>query len=269
MDVAPFKWQTQLELERTWRSQWLLPITHALYEQDYDQAQHLLQLAEEALPLSDLPADVREALGYYLKFSVYHLDWQRDPALWNAQSYAESMRFFEAPAKTAFGDRERLLRWITIRCVADQDKFDPLTRQEITGLLERMRDDPELNYVMHYIATWAFIQRDVELMELAFTEHLINPSSMLGGAKWQRINLMYQLLQNKATRRDVEETLSTIKIRPQLLEFTDLLWPVCAAQGLIDAELERQLADVRQAVELDGAVPEPEPRSKSFRSVKL
>jgi hypothetical protein len=269
MDEVTHKWQAQLDLERAWARDWLQPVTNALFVLDYDLAQSLLQAAQTELRASGLPADVRESLEYSLAFTACHLGWQRDPTTWTKESFLEAMRYFDAPAQTAFGDRERLVRRFTICYHADSDAFQPLTHDEIVQLFKQLGTDADLNYVSHVIAGWAFQHHDIELLELAFAEQLINPSSSLGTAKWQRVNLMYHLLQGRATPQDVAETLKTIQIAPQLAEFMYMMWPECIAQGLIDSALETMLQSVRDKVEQDGRVPGPEPRSKSFRATGL
>jgi hypothetical protein len=67
---------------------------------------------------------------------------------------------------------------------------------------------------------------------------------------WLRTNLMYLLVDGRATRLDIEKTLRGFNHPLQLQDFRILLRDRCAADGLMDDELE-QLLEQRER-ELSG-----------------
>ena len=89
----------------------------------------------------------------------------------------------------------------------------------------------------------------------------------MGQAKWQRVNIMHLLLTGRAERRDVEETIATLQILPQLNEFRDRIWPKCIEAGLVDGELEAQLAACAMEIEETTPLPADEPRTRTVKNL--
>jgi len=256
------------QVYNAWSDQWTQPVIKAIYVGQYDLARELMAQAEAEFAANRLPAAVAEGQKYNMLYTVCRLNW--DPTVsgnednYSQDSYNEVMAQLSQPAATEFGEAMRLAIYVRIKVNGVFDGFDTLTGEECRSIIQRL---PEhlLPPVVHQIAKLAFMQKDVELLGAALGELTINPLQVLGQATWQRANIMYQLLAGKASRRDVEETIKTLAVRPQLVEFYDTIWPACRAAGLVNAELERQLAEQEAEVMAKTEVPPPERRTKSFR----
>ncbi|MBN2081456.1 hypothetical protein JW859_04520 [bacterium] len=252
-------------LNNEWMEQWSHPVYRAIYLGEYDEAQAALKRAEAELAAGRLPADVAEAQQYNLVFTACRLHWD-DVAGdgYDQDDYDRVMAELSQPAATEFGEGMRLSTYIRIKINGVFDGFDTLTGAECRSIIQRL-PDYLLPPVVHQIAKLAFVQNDVELLGAALGELTINPMQRLGQATWQRANMLYQLLAGKATRRDVAETIKTLTVRPQLVDFHDTIWPACRAAGLVDADLEQLLAEREAEVLAKTEVPGPERRTKSFR----
>ncbi len=83
-----------------------------------------------------------------------------------------------------------------------------------------------------YIATCAFLHRDMEVLEDSFTVFMTHSDGFMADYLWQRVNMMYQLLKGAATERDVEELLCRIEHPHQWHDIERVVLPVCIAHGL-------------------------------------
>jgi hypothetical protein len=259
--------RSNAELEQ-WAANYVQPLTRALYASRLDEARRLHQIATAALEQAGLAEEVQEALGYHLLFIHYNIYWQAEPAEWNPANYREVKLLFEQPALTSFGDIERVKRLMMIRYHADQDQYDLLTHESLMRLLDDLHGYPD-DTTWFYAAGWAFRHSDLPLLERAYVETLVDPARWMGQAKWQRINMMYLLAAGRATRRDVHETIKSLAILPQLLEFEGTIWPRCREADLVDAELTELLA--QRAAYIREQVPLPpgrEQRTKRLRRDK-
>jgi hypothetical protein len=259
----PYPEETKLFVQ--WAAQHVQKITEALYSGRLDEANTLQIAAMHALEAATLPDDVVEALGYLLLFLHHNIRWVAQPEAWTSADYLEVKQVFAQPAHTSFGDFERVKRLIYIRFRADQDQLDLLNHDDLMMLLDELQGCYD-DVIWFNVAGWAFNHRDLPLMERAYTESLTDPSPWMGQAKWLRVNLMYLLLAGRASPRDVEETIKSIAILPQLIEFEMLIWPRCIEAGLADANLtamlEQRANDIRQA---PPTPPGHEPRTKRVR----
>lgn len=246
-----------------WAEQWLWPAIDAIYTADFSAAKAVLDRARTELDRDELPADVAEALGIYHRFLYYRWHW--DPAVggYSADSYREAVSWLSQPADSYFGESMRLSVLLPVRANGTLDGYDSLSSEETKAILDRLPDAFRPRAINH-VAKLAFARHDLALIELALAELTVNPSRTLGQATWQRLNMMYQLLSGKATRRDVEETIRTLEIRPQLCEFKDRIWPECVKAGLTDAELEELLAEKEADIMARDTGPRPERRTKSY-----
>jgi hypothetical protein len=269
MQPAGLKWQAELAIIEPWGALHVKPAINAIMAHDYLLADQLLDAAQAALEAGDFPADIRESIQYALRLQHLRLAWQRDPASLNAASYEAAMDCFSQPAASAVAERARLICRFHIRLFAEKGGLAALSHDEAVKMLDAMEDDPELNQLLHRVAGWAYKCRDLELLERAYCELLVNPHSVLGGAKWLRVNLMYVLVSGKVVRRDIEESIKALKIKPQLDEFMTMLWPDCLATGLVDDELRELLAVRAREIEESPPVELKEQKTKSIRTIEL
>ena len=265
MPDYPKQLEEQVKQLDVTNSKYIQPIEHAFFRGQMDQASALHKEAVADVEMEDMPEPLREALGYHLLFYHFKIRWIRNESLWNLQEYQEARRLFEQPALTLLGDLERVRRLLVILTLADHDGLDQLSKQELMALIDCLHGYPD-EVVWFYAAGWAFTHGSLEILERAYLEALTDPARWMGQAKWQRINIMYLLVSGRASQRDVEETIKTLVLLPQLTEFEDFIWPKCREAGLVDEELEAMLMAKSQWIRDEKPVPsKPEPRLKHVR----
>jgi hypothetical protein len=250
----------------SWSAEYIRPVLNVLQQRNFDQAQHLLELARAALPSSGLDTATTEGLSLNLTMLGWQIGWTRADCNWNLQSYAAARAHLEQPARTSSANYQRLRHLLQLRIKADLDKLEALTRPEVDRLLDGLGQGERDSSVWHTLADWAFRHRDLELLERSYVVTLTNPAEYQGQAIWQRINLMHLLLSGKAARRDVAETIETLQVLPQLRDFMLNLWPECETLGLVDHELQKQLDERRRWIETERPAPQPAPRTQSLRT---
>ena len=238
-------------------------VRHAIYTHRFDAARQLLQDSKADLEKCEIDPGIREALEYELRFVTNHLNWHPQVNDWTEEDFLAGREFFIRPARSPLGDVVRRKHLLTMRMFAERDGFDSLVREDFLQLLT---DTPfELSASAWYnTASWGFTHRDLELVSRAFESFLLNPPSVLGQAHWQRVNMMYQLLSGKASKRDVLETIKTLEVQPMYFEFVTELLPLCEEQGLVDDEIRDRLEERRELIETRSEMPAPERRTKSF-----
>lgn len=248
-----------------WAAEHIQPIADALYREELDEARRLRREASVALEQdTQLPEDVAEALGYKLLFVHYNLEWYPPSDKWTPDNYRSAMELFGQPALTRFGDLQRLRGLLVMHFHASRDRFEPLTHEMMMGYVDQLQGYPD-SEVWFYVAGWAFERGDLALLERAFEHELTDPARMMGHAKWQRINMMYQLVAGKAARIDVEQTVRSLEILPQLNEFNTVIWPRCVEAGITDDELETMLAERSAHIEASRPTARREQRTKRVR----
>lgn len=244
------------------------PTYNAIHSLQLEQARECWQAAVRQLDRLEAPADVKEALGYRLFLLECNLRFIGDEEanVWNRDAVEEVKAQLDRPAATALGNAERVRTLLSVLVHADQDNLKDLQRERFEALLAQL--PPEFNDIgsLQMLTKWAFKHRYLPILERAFELNLTNPDQVMGAAKWQRVNLMYQLALGKATRRDVLETIRTLAIAPQVEEFTNLLWPACVEAGLTDPELEAMFKARAKHLRATAPAPRGERRTKSVRT---
>ena len=269
MDVAGNQAQQDRDLEqllgpyRKWRKQWIDVISPAINNHKFDDAREMLAAARESARSSEHAEELREAMEYLVDFTECRVNWHPDSHGYGQRVYDEKIRRFSRPARGRLGDCIRRMYLVYIRCNGTSDTFDNLTKGEIEEILEPLPERMS-GPAWQQIARWAFEHNELETLERAFEMFLIYPGEEMGQAKWQRVNLMYQLLSGKATRRDVYESIILLELKPQLREFKTEFWPRCIAMGLVDSELEQLLAGREAEIRSRDSVVKPEAKTKSL-----
>ncbi len=252
-----------LALYNEWKATWGSPVLHAAYTLKFDEGMKLLAAAKSNSELSTLPEDVSEGISYYVVYLTCRLEWDPRSKGYSKEDYDAVISELNIPAKTKFGEYIRNASLVQFRCNGSSDGFDELTKEEVDKMLSQV--PPVMSEpVWHHLARWAFERRDIVILEQAFEHFLLNPPQVMGQARWQRVNMMYQLVSGKATRRDLEESIRVLEIRPQLLGFKETIWPECVKLGLVDAELEEMLAKKEAEVFANEKDPGLERKTKSY-----
>lgn len=244
------------------------PIYDAIQSLDLPSAKTAWKSAVDALEGLEVSPDVREALGYKLFLLECNLRFIGDDErkVWNADSLREVEGYLSQPAETVLGNAERLRSLLTVLIHADQDGLQELSRERFEMLFAELPPEYRGPGFYQMLTKWAFKHRYLSILERAFEEFLTNPDQVMGSAKWQRINLMYQLVLGKATRRDVLETIRSLAIAPQVEEFALLLWPACVEAGLTDPELEAMFKARAKHLRATAPAPRGERRTQSVRT---
>ena len=255
----------QQELDRylELKSALFLTVRRQIHLCNLDQALLVLEQTGNEIAGMDLDAGLREALDYDLVFFRKHINWHPENGDWNRETYLAAIEDFSRPARTTLGDQVRRVTRMVIKMHADNDGLDYLDRQEIDGFLDSI-PAALVTSIRFTITTWAFDHSDLELIEQSYEHYLTNPPVSMGQAQWQRVNLMYLLLKGKATSRDVQESIKTLELIPQINDFRERLWPAAKRAGLITQELEQQLEERIAKVMEREEYPHAERRTKSF-----
>jgi len=251
-----------------WYKDLVGPIRRAVYIQDPDAARKALNAALELINERDQDAELGEVLKYrmcWYRFVVETIDREDFARL--AKYYQDALACVAQPGRTTYGEVERRRVLVILKSIEYEYDMPVTSRAEMEELLEGLPGLDRDELLWHALAGWAFVARDPVILGRAFEVHLTEPSNELGQAKWQRVNLMYQLVQGKATRRDVAETITKLMVLPQLNEFIELIWPVCIEQGLVDDGLQAELRERIRLIDTDvPPVPDPERKTKSIRN---
>jgi hypothetical protein len=251
--------------DEEWYGRLIDPIRNALYVNNARAADSALKRACAAADELPLTAEVREVLGYILRWYGFAAAIQGQPEKKRRQRYEEALELFSAPALTPAGEQQRCRMLAILRCTARLHGCAELTRDELKELIEDLPNLKTDEFLWHNIAGWAFANRDLEMLKRAFEVLLTHPSNLLGQAKWQRVNLMLQLTSGRATRQDVEFTVKGMAVLPQIIEFYQHIWPVCVAAGITDPELQQRLEETYARIRANPPVPGLEPRTKRIR----
>jgi len=252
-----------------WARGFQRPVVDAVQTGRLAEARSLHSRAIRSIDSVQLGEEEREAAGFLLELLDYNIRFMEVQSSWTVESYKAALFRLSRPAHTPAGREARLAALIKLRTIADKDQFEPLTRQQIEAYIAEAGGHPRDPQIWHDLAGWAYDHQDLAILEKAFAAHSTSPSPIMGFAKWQRINLMYQLLAGKAQRRDVEETIRTLSILPQLIDFMKNLWPPCVAAGLVDAELESLLEQRRSYIEATKPPPTPLARTRTLRTPQM
>ncbi|MCB1218260.1 hypothetical protein KDL44_12775 [bacterium] len=157
-----------------------------------------------------------------------------------------------------------LLLW---RLIADNSGLRPLDRGELELLLGRLEGLMEDRQLWHVLAMWAFRHGERELLARAYGIFLVNPGSSLNQALWQRVNLMYLLLDGRAGPRDVLESMRALSVHPQVVEFRRHILPRCIEAGIADESLQHALDERMESLRRRGYEWRgSEARTKSLRT---
>jgi len=252
--------------QREWSRTWIQPIITAIHNLQMVKARELIDEARGELAGSGLSPEMAEAAEVNLDYLEYWWHWHPANDDWNLESYRQAIAHFSQPARFEEARIEKARRVFYIRMHAHLDGLEPFSGAELREQLAQLPPERLDDRDWHHIAGWAFALEDREMLTRAYEAMLTAPSEILGPAKWQRVNLMYLLMEGRATRRDVEESIKLLKIKPQLAEFQTTLWPACEKAGLVDDEIKQMLVARAEEIENSEADPRREPKTRSIRT---
>ncbi len=246
---------------------WCKPVIHDIYSLEYENAKTKIHAAQEMLESCGLKPEIKEAIAIQTDFLEMMLGWMCDEDSWTIESYSDAVKYFSRAGGTAFSGFVRKKVLIKLHLQADADHIATVSGSRLSQLLAQVPAELIDAGLWFTIAGWAFRNRDLDILGQAFEVFLTNPSDVMGQAKWQRVNLMYQIVSGKVTRRDVKETIKSLALVPQVKEFQTVLWPACVEAGVTDDELEDQLHKRIGEVHSGVTRPQRERRTKSIRNI--
>lgn len=226
----------------SWYTKWCNPVISALYLGERPAVCRLLQNAWTALDDSELDDDRRQCAYYKLCYVA----WQEPLRLGTDEEavagYQHLLECFDTPpaGPLSMVMRQRML--LQARCLADTEGIAVCEIAEYTvlrsGLPQYIRDAE----LYHFLASWAFKHQHLETLEEALEILTFNPSGYQSDFSWQRVNLMYLLVQQRATQRDVLELIKRMSFPHHWRVVQSSLWEAVAAAGLADAKVQAALA---------------------------
>lgn len=149
----------------------------------------------------------------------------------------------ERPAQTDSGRLQQDYSRLVVMVSAYNDFEVKPSVAEILAGIEALPEDYRDQQIWHPLTIVAYDYGLLSLMEVAFEHETLHPHSKYPQASWQRINLMYQIMSGKVSRRDVEETIKVMFLPTQFEEFRRRMTPALRELGLYDAAMEQRLAE--------------------------
>ncbi|MCC7477827.1 hypothetical protein IT575_05155 [bacterium] len=186
-----------------------------------------------------------EAVYYRSCFIRYNI-WARcvpsEDQAQQQQIIQRALHDLQRPAQSETGRIGAAYARLAILLVGYGNLAEKPQPAELLDLINSLPPEYQDHQIWHPLSVLAFDHNIPELLDLAFEQETISPHSKFPQAAWQRINLMYQIMNGKATRKDVEETLKIYHLPSQFNELRRRMWPRLQDMGLIDRELERLLS---------------------------
>jgi hypothetical protein len=171
----------------------------------------------------------------------------------------ETLAALDRPALSEAGALSQRYAQVAAKITAYNDFDEPPSEAEMLAGIESLPDEYRDHQIWHPLSVLAFDHNMLALMELAFEYSTIAPHSKYPQAFWQRINLLYQIMSGKVSRRDVTETLGVLFLPTHFEEFRRRMLPRLEELGLVDAEIMALLAE-REAEAKRGELNFNQPR---------
>ncbi len=147
----------------------------------------------------------------------------------------------ELAAQTETGRLNQAYARLALMVTAYNDFEVKPTVAEILAALDALPEEYRDQQIWHHMSIVAYDYGLLTLLETAFEHETLHPHSKYPQASWQRLNLMYQIMTGKVSRRDVEETIKVMFLPTQFEEFRRRMCPALREAGLFDAEMEQRL----------------------------
>jgi hypothetical protein len=226
----------------SWYTNWCNPVIAKMYIGDREAVHQLLAAAWCALDANGLDDDRRQSAYYRLCY----VDWQIPLRLGSLEEAAAGYRHLldrlaeppAGPLSIAF----QLRMLLQTRCHADSEGLAPFDIPDYLDLRRRLSQCLRDAELYHFVASWAFKRRDLEALEEALEVLTFNPTGYQSDFSWQRVNLMYLLVQERATQRDVLELIKRMSFPHHWRVVRTTLWEAVLAAGLADEKVELALS---------------------------
>jgi hypothetical protein len=139
--------------------------------------------------------------------------------------------------------------------------FIKLDEPEVDALWSRIPEEMLTSNLWFYLVAWAYYNDNVKYLEMALAHQTVQTTGWHDSYFWLRTNLMYLLVEKRATPLDVEKMLRAYTHPREFADFRNVLMPRCVAAGVMTEELHA-LAAQREAelAGLEKTVPTGTPK---------
>ena len=250
---------------RPWYEAHVHPAMNELYHEDEAAARTKLAQAWDELRADEaLSAEECRAMEYeLLLFEHLIVNRFHDDATQAAQFAITYPAIHELEPNGPLAARFRAACLLCMLGLGVRRGFVSMTEAEVDELVAQVSEDYMASNIWYYVIVWAYLNNNIKYLELALAEQTVNATGWVDEYYWQRTNLMYQLVAGKASRLDVEKTISGYAHPHHIKDFRSLFLKRAEAAGLMDDELYA-LLDRREAEleEVRGTVPGMQPKTR-------
>jgi hypothetical protein len=243
---------------KPWYQRHMFPAVDELYHEDEAAARRHLAAAWTAWKDDpQLTADERRALEYELVL-FEHLIVNRfhDDAAQAAQFALTWPALHDLPPLGELSARFRAACLLCMLGLGVRRGFISMNEAEVDELVAQIPEEYFASNIWYYLIVWAYFASNINYLERALAEQTVHATGWVDDYYWQRTNMMYQLVTGKATRLDVEKTITGYQHPHHIQDFRNLFLRRCEAAGLMDpslyALLERREAELKERT---GTVP--------------
>ena len=224
-----------------WYNQNCAESVKLLYAADQAGATAALEWSLSELLASELHEDSVAYLLVRLRFLAGQIQRIDATPEQTAASFEQLLDYLEAPDPNELGAQVRLMLMIQTRIQMLRDHGHPFSAEEYHRYINQL--DPHLvttEFKLHQ-GSWAYLNRDLDLMGKLFGDYTINPGDFLVSFTWQTLNLGYQLLRERAGEDDILDLLKVIKHVRQWEFVERVYWHECRELGLVTDRVEEAL----------------------------
>jgi hypothetical protein len=235
-----------LQAAYTWADTHCTEAIKAIYCADRDTALVVLAAAAEQLPGSGLPAELLDMVGVRIRY----MRWQAERIGCSASEVTrlrqELIAELQQHAGDVYGTGVARCYLLQLRTIDERDHGMPYPVEDFHADLEAIPSELRTKELLLYFSAWAFLHSDMALIEECFGVYTVESEGFMADFLWQRANLMYQLLKDRATSRDVIELIRRVEHPNQWHDVEMIMLPTCIRRGLLDDEACQALGKLLQ-----------------------
>lgn len=231
------------------------PFVSAVHARDACGARQALIEARRAITASPFNSDEVRAMEINLAFFELQLVQFFGSFDEGRAAFERLNSYLQSVPDTPLARQQHSLRQLAVLVIGESKGWGEVPEQRILTILERIDESARTPEMWHYVSAWAFSHAHHRLMEQAFAALTVHPGNFMASAGWKRVNLMYLLLERRASERDVLEYLKEAGTLNMLREFRRAILPVLEQQGLDTPTVLNMLSDRLEAYEAEPPVP--------------
>lgn len=235
-----------------WYEIWCRPVIQALYAHDRGEVENSLATAKNELERNSMSADQKQALRLQMRYLEYQMAKALGSKADAPAAYLAALAEIDLPVT---GNVSRVMRarlLLQLRASGERAGFGPCPREVFDILVQDIPEgDRDLEF-WHYVANWAFTHQVGEYLAQALEQFVVQAPGALSDYFFQRVNLMYLLVERRAMRADITELIRRLRLQEHCEDLVRHIWPVCESQGLVDPEMEALLESKCEAIKSAG-----------------